>query len=234
VATKRKRKKLRRCQKNRDKKMVQSCLSSIRKSCQDKKGNLLELAIEAAKNKATLGEISNAMEDVFSRYQATQSINTGIYAMEQENETDFKLAQKLTQKFKEKNGRRPRILAAKIGQDGHDRGIKIIATSFSDIGFDVDIAPLFQTPQEIAKQALENDVHMIGISSLAGGHKTLIPRLIQELKNEKREDIMIIAGGVIPEKDHIYLKEKGVQKLFGPGTIVLKAAIEILEELLSL
>ena len=227
-------KKLQKIKKYRDEKMVLKCLKNIKKSCQDKKGNLLEIAIEAAKHKATLGEISNAMEDVFSRYEATPSINTGIYAMEQENEVDFKLAQKLTQNFKEKYGRRPRILAAKIGQDGHDRGIKIIATSFSDIGFDVDIAPLFQTPQEIAKQALENDVHMIGISSLAGGHKTLIPSLIQELRNKKREDIMIIAGGVIPEKDYLYLQKKGVKKVFGPGTIVLKAAIEILQELLSL
>jgi methylmalonyl-CoA mutase len=153
--------------------------------------------------------------------------------MEQKNDTNFILAKQLTDKFEKEQGRRPRILTAKLGQDGHDRGIKIIATSFSDIGFDVDIAPLFQTPTEIAKQAIENDVHIIGISSLAGGHKTLIPELINNLHKKSRHDIMIIAGGIIPEKDHEYLMKKGVIKIFGPGTIVIEAAIEILNELLK-
>ena len=153
--------------------------------------------------------------------------------MEQKNDRNFILANQLTEKFKEKNGRRPRILTAKLGQDGHDRGIKIIATSFADMGFDVDIAPLFQTPEEIVKQALENDVHIIGISSLAGGHKTLIPKLIKNLQNIHRDDIIIIAGGVIPEKDYHYLQEKGVKKIFGPGTIVSEAAIDIIKILLN-
>ena len=180
---------------------------------------------------ATLGEISDACEQSFSRHIAITSLNSGIYSMEQRNESNFIIAQKLTKEFSINNGRRPRILTAKLGQDGHDRGIKIIATSFADIGFDVDIAPLFQTPKEIAKQAIENDVHIIGISSLAGGHKTLIPELINDLSKHKREDIIVIAGGIIPKKDYSFLKKKGVKKIFGPGTIVADAAIEILQQL---
>ena len=227
-------KRLKRIKKNRDNQIVQKYLQKIKTACKQEKTNLLDLAITAAQHKATLGEISTAMEHVFTRYNAQPTINTGIYAMEQKNNENFILAQKLTDRFEKKYGRRPRILTAKLGQDGHDRGIKIIATSFSDIGFDVDISPLFQTPIEIAKQALENDVHVIGISSLAGGHKALIPELIQELRENSREDIMIIAGGIIPEKDYNYLKEKGVYKIFGPGTIVIDAAISILKQLLSL
>ena len=160
-------------------------------------------------------------------------MNSGIYAMEKQNDKNFILANQLTDTFKKSTGRRPRILAAKLGQDGHDRGIKIIATSFSDMGFDVDIAPLFQTPEEIVKQALENDVHIIGISSLAGGHKTLIPELLNKLKEIKRDDIMVILGGIIPEQDYHYLHKKGIKKIFGPGTIVSEAAIDILNVLLN-
>ena len=226
-------KKLNNIQKNRNKQEVQKQLKKIQKACHSEKENLLELAVNAAKEKATLGEISSALESVFKRYQAKTNINSGIYAMEQKHDKHFILANKLTEEFKQKSGRRPRILTAKLGQDGHDRGIKIIATSFADMGFDVDIAPLFQTPDEIVKQALENDVHIIGISSLAGGHRTLIPTLIKKLKNINRDDIIVIAGGVIPEKDYNYLENKGVKKIFGPGTIVSKAAIDILNILLK-
>ena len=217
---------------NRDENLLKKSLYKITESCHTKKENLLALAVEAAQIGATLGEISYACEKAFKRHEAKTSLNSGIYAMEQENETQFSLAKKLTDTFKQKRGRRPRILAAKLGQDGHDRGIKIIATSFSDIGFDVDIAPLFQTPQEIAKQAIENDVHIIGVSSLAGGHKTLIPNLIKVLKKHNREEIIIVAGGIIPKKDYEYLQREGVKQIFGPGTIVIEAAIDILNQLL--
>ena len=225
-------KKLNKIKKNRNEQLVNKYLNKLSKGCLSDKINLLSLAIEAAEKKATLGEISMACEKVFGRYEANTIINSGIYAMEQNKNSQFIIAQKLTEKFKQKYGRRPRILTAKLGQDGHDRGVKIIATSFADIGFDVDIAPLFQTPKEIAKQAIENDVHIIGISSLAGGHKTLIPSLIQQLKVLGNSSIMIIAGGIIPKKDYQYLKNKGVRKIFGPGTIVVEAALDILNELI--
>lgn len=224
---------IKKIRRQRNEKIVQECLKKITAACKLNNENLLDLAVKAAEAKATTGEISNALELVFGRHEAHTQIISGIYEMEQKNDTNFILAKKLTQKFENNKGRRPRILTAKLGQDGHDRGIKIIATSFSDIGFDVDIAPLFQTPKEIAKQAIENDVHIIGISSLAGGHKTLIPELIKHLHEKSRHDIMIIAGGIIPEKDHKYLMKKGVIKIFGPGTIVIEAAIEILNELLK-
>ena len=226
-------KRLNNIKKNRNNSKIEIILNKISEACNDESKNLLELAIEAAKAKATIGEISHAMEKKFSRYTAKTIINSGVYKMENMNNKKFVKAQSLTELFDKKYGRRPRILAAKIGQDGHDRGIKIIATSFSDIGFDVDIAPLFQTPKEIAKQAIENDTHLIGISSLAGGHKTLIPALIKELEKYNRQDIMIIAGGVIPEQDYEYLFKKGVKKIFGSGTIVIDAAIQILNELLE-
>ena len=224
---------LKKIKNNRNSIEVNKHLKKLKKACNIKTDNLLNLALNAAKAHATLGEISHALEAVFTRYKAQTNINSGIYAMEQKNDKNFILANKLTEKFQHKNGRRPRILAAKLGQDGHDRGIKIIATSFSDMGFDVDIAPLFQTPNEIVKQALENDVHIIGISSLAGGHKTLIPKVIDKLSDLHRSDIMIVAGGVIPEKDYSYLEKKGVKKIFGPGTIVSQAAIDILNTLLN-
>ena len=226
-------KRLTEIKKNRNNSIIKKCLLNISKGCGSNKENLLDLAVKAAENKATLGEISMACEQVFGRHIANTTINSGIFAMEQKHDDKFILAQKLTTNFKQKFGRRPRILAAKLGQDGHDRGIKIIATSFSDIGFDVDIAPLFQTPKEIAKQAIENDVHIVGISSLAGGHKTLIPTLIDNLKKSGNSKIMIIAGGIIPQKDYKYLHKKGVSEIFGPGTIVIEAAIDILNKLLK-
>tara|TARA_Y100000589_G_scaffold177056_1_gene167851 strand:+ start:3425 stop:6421 length:2997 start_codon:yes stop_codon:yes gene_type:complete len=223
--------KIQKLKKQRDHQLVTSNLQKLTKACITKKTNLMQLAIACAQSGATLGEISDACEKSFSRYIAKTSLNSGIYSMEQKNEIKFIEAQKLTKKFKKNNGRRPRILAAKLGQDGHDRGIKVIATSFADIGFDVDIAPLFQTPKEIAKQAIENDVHIIGISSLAGGHNSLIPELIQLLKQNMRQDIVVIIGGIIPKKDYNFLREKGVKKIFGPGTVVVDAAIEILKQL---
>ena len=225
-------KKLEKIKNNRNEKIVNKYLKKLSNGCLLNNCNLLSLAIQAAEHKATLGEISMACEKVFGRYQANTIINSGIYAMEQQKNSQFILAQDLTNRFKQKYGRRPRILTAKLGQDGHDRGVKIIATSFADMGFDVDIAPLFQTPKEIAKQAIENDVHIVGISSLAGGHKTLIPNLINELTKLGNNNIMIIAGGIIPEKDYKYLKNKGVKKIFGPGTIVVEAALDILNELI--
>src|SRR5690606_1902782 len=187
----------------------------------------------AARKRATLGEISAAMEKVFGRYQATIRSVAGVYSAEMKNEDEFAAVRKLSDSFASRDGRRPRILVAKMGQDGHDRGSKVIATGFADLGFDVDIGPLFQTPEEVAKQAAENDVHVVGASTLAGGHKTLIPQLIQELKKIGRSDIMVVAGGVIPEQDHNFLRSAGTAFIFGPGTVVTQAAEAILNELLK-
>lgn len=195
--------------------------------------NLLMLAIDAARNRATLGEISMAMENVFGRFQATNKTISGVYSSAIKNNADFKEALALSDKFEQLDGRRPRIMIAKMGQDGHDRGAKVIATSFADIGFDVDIGPLFQTPEEVAKQAAENDVHIVGASSLAGGHKTLIPDLVNELKKIGRADIMVVAGGIVPEQDHPFLFEAGVSAIFGPGTVIAKAAKKILTTLMT-
>ncbi|MBS1569087.1 MAG: methylmalonyl-CoA mutase, partial [Bacteroidetes bacterium] len=196
--------------------------------------NLLELAVNAARARATLGEISDALEQVFGRYKATTRAISGVYAAEAMNDTDMQEAMRLADEFAEHEGRRPRILVAKMGQDGHDRGAKVIATSFADIGFDVDIGPLFQTPQEVAKQAIENDVHVLGISSLAGGHKTLVPEVIKELRETwKRADILVVAGGVIPPNDFDFLKQAGCFDVFGPGTKIPKAAKGILKALSS-
>ena len=195
--------------------------------------NLLELAIKAARVRATLGEISSALEEIFERYQANIQTFTGVYSKEIKENVDFKKGQELTQQFFEINGRRPRIMIAKMGQDGHDRGAKVIATSYADLGFDVDIGPLFQTPKEAAKQAIENDVHILGISSLAAGHKTLVPQVLKELKRLGREDIEVIVGGVIPPQDHQFLLELGVLGVYGPGTKISKAAIEVLSFLLD-
>jgi len=195
--------------------------------------NLLELAIHAARARATLGEISDALEQVFGRYKATTRAISGVYAAEAMNDTDMQEAIRLADEFAEHEGRRPRILVAKMGQDGHDRGAKVIATSFADIGFDVDIGPLFQTPQEVAKQAIENDVHVLGISSLAGGHKTLVPEVIKELRETwKRPDILVVAGGVIPPNDFDFLKQAGCFDVFGPGTKIPKAAVEVMKALM--
>lgn len=222
---------LNKTKKERDNKAVEKALNAITKCAETGKGNLLELAVDAAAKRATLGEISTACEKVFGRYKAVIRSISGVYSSEMPNNTDFAKALKLADKFAKANGRRPRILVAKMGQDGHDRGAKVIATGFADMGFDVDIGPLFQTPAEAAKQAIENDVHIVGVSSLAAGHKTLIPQLIAELKNYGREDILVVAGGVIPEQDFDYLYKEGVALIFGPGTELPKAAIEILEKL---
>ena len=224
---------LQRIKKNRNKAEVEKALTAIRQCAKNKNDNLLSLAIEAAKHRATLGEISTAMEDVFGRYQATIRTISGVYSNELMNDDNYNKALNLTKEFEEKSGRRPRIMIAKMGQDGHDRGAKIVATSFADIGFDVDIGPLFQTPKEAAKQAAENDVHIIGISSLAAGHKTLVPEVIQELKAINRSDIMVIVGGVIPKKDYDFLFEQGVAAIFGPGTNIPLAAQEIVTIMLD-
>lgn len=195
--------------------------------------NLLELAIDAARKRATLGEISLALEKVFGRYKATIKSISGVYSGEMKNQKSFEEVRKLADDFAKRDGRRPRIMVAKMGQDGHDRGAKVIATSFADMGFDVDIGPLFQTPQEVAMQAAENDVHLIGASSLAAGHKTLIPELIDELKKIGRGDIMVVAGGVIPAQDYDFLYKAGVAFVFGPGTVITDAAKEILERLMK-
>ncbi len=214
----------------RDDEKVAESLANLEEGAKGEE-NLLKLAVNAARNRATLGEISMAMEKVFGRFQAQQRTIQGVYSSAVNKNETFIQAKKMSDEFAEEDGRRPRILIAKMGQDGHDRGAKVIATSFADLGFDVDIGPLFQTPAEVAMQAAENDVHVIGASSLAAGHKTLIPELIQELKKIGRGDIGVVAGGIIPEPDHAFLKEKGVLSIFGPGTIISEAAIEILQAL---
>jgi len=195
--------------------------------------NLLSLAVEAARNRATLGEISDALEEVFGRYKAQIRTFSGVYSKEIKNDESFEKAKKLADAFAKKEGRRPRIMIAKMGQDGHDRGAKVVATGYADVGFDVDIGPLFQTPAEAAKQAVENDVHILGVSSLAAGHKTLVPQVIEELKKYGREDIMVIVGGVIPHQDYQFLFDAGAVAVFGPGTKISEAAISILEVLLE-
>jgi methylmalonyl-CoA mutase len=219
--------------KERNNKSVKLALEEITKCCKENKGNLLELAVNAAKLRATLGEISSACESEFGRYQANNQVISGIYKMEIKDNKTFQEAQSLSNHFAKKTGRRPRIMIAKMGQDGHDRGAKVVATSFADLGFDVDIGPLFQTPIEVAKQAIENDVHILGISSLAGSHKTLIPKVINEIKKFKNSNVLIIAGGVIPQRDYDFLYENGVSEVFGPGTIISESAISILNTLLK-
>jgi len=218
---------------NRDNTKVQAALEALTEAAASGKGNLLALAIEAARLRATLGEISFALEKVFGRYQARIRSISGVYSKEIAMDESFQLARKMADDFAAIEGRRPRIMVAKMGQDGHDRGAKVIATSFADLGFDVDIGPLFQTPAEAAKQAVENDVHVLGVSSLAAGHKTLIPQVIEELKKYGREDIMVVAGGVIPQQDYDFLFQAGVSFVFGPGTIIAKSAIDILKKLIS-
>ena len=208
-------------------------LKAIEESAASGEGNLLELAVDAARKRATLGEISSACEKTFGRYRAVTRLNTSVYMSQMQDNILFKEAQQLADNFASLEGRRPRIMVSKVGQDGHDRGAKVIAAGFADIGFDVDISPLFQTPEEVVQQALDNDVHLIGISSLAAGHKTLIPKIIEELKARQRDDILVIAGGIIPEKDHAFLYEKGVAGIFGPGTVIAEAAINILKQLIA-
>jgi methylmalonyl-CoA mutase len=212
---------------------VQASLEKITEAARNGKGNLLALSVEAAQNRATLGEISDAIEKVSGRYKAViRSIN-GVYSSESADDKSFAKAKALCEQFAKMEGRQPRIMVAKMGQDGHDRGAKVVSTGYADIGFDVDIGPLFQTPEEAAKQAVENDVHILGVSSLAAGHKTLVPQVISELKKLGREDIMVIAGGVIPAQDYQFLYDAGVMAIFGPGTSVSDAAIKILEILIE-
>jgi methylmalonyl-CoA mutase len=218
----------------RDEKECREALEAITKCAQTGDGNLLELAVNAAAKRASLGEISYACEKIVGRYKAVIRTISGVYSSEYKSDDDFKAATELAAKFAEKEGRQPRIMIAKIGQDGHDRGAKVVSSGYADIGFDVDIGPLFQTPSEAAKQAVENDVHVLGISSLAAGHKTLMPEVISELKRLGREDILVIAGGVIPPQDYQYLYDAGVAAIFGPGTSVSKAAKQILEILLEI
>lgn len=217
----------------RNQEEVGECLDKITRAAQTGIGNLLALAVDAARKRATLGEISFAMEKAFGRHKAQTKSISGVYASEVKNQESFKKVQALSDRFAEIEGRRPRILVAKMGQDGHDRGAKVIATGFADLGFDVDIGPLFQTPQEVAEQAIENDVHVVGASSLAAGHKTLIPQLIQSLKELGRPDIMVVAGGVIPAKDYEFLEKEGVAAVFGPGTVLSDAASKILTRLME-
>ena len=222
-------KRLNKIRSTRDTQAVKKILNDLTHECRSGKRNLLALAIEAARCRATLGEISDACEEVFGRYQAKIRSITGVYSMEIDNDKSFKKAKELADKFAELEGRRPRIMVAKMGQDGHDRGAKVVSTSFADMGFDVDIGPLFQTPKEAAKQAVENDVHILGVSSLAAGHKTLVPYVIEELKQLGRKDILVVAGGVIPSQDYDYLFKSGVSGIFGPGTVIAEAASQILE-----
>lgn len=217
----------------RDNAKVAECLTKLTECAKTGKGNLLDLAVDAARNRATLGEISDALETVFGRYKAQIRSFSGVYSKEIKNDESFEKAKQLADAFAKKEGRRPRIMIAKMGQDGHDRGAKVVATGYADVGFDVDIGPLFQTPQEAAKQAVENDVHILGVSSLAAGHKTLVPQVIEELKKYGREDIMVIVGGVIPAQDYQYLFDAGAVAVFGPGTKISDAAISILEVLLE-
>jgi len=213
---------------------VAKSLENLSQAAQSGQENLLELAVIAARNRATLGEISDALEKHYGRHKAVIRSISGVYASESHNNTEFEKAKALSDQFAEMEGRRPRILIAKMGQDGHDRGAKVVATAYADLGFDVDIGALFQTPQEVARQAAENDVHLVGVSSLAAGHKTLIPQLIDELKKVGREDIKVIAGGVIPPADYDFLYQAGVIGVFGPGTVIAKAAQEILNKLMEI
>jgi len=224
---------LNRIKSERDTEKVTNSLSKLTEVARTGEGNLLALAVEAARERATLGEISDALEVAFGRYKAQIKSFSGVYSKEIKDDSSFQKARELADKFAEQEGRRPRIMIAKMGQDGHDRGAKVVATGYADVGFDVDIGPLFQTPKEAAKQAVENDVHILGVSSLAAGHKTLVPQVIEALKDYGRDDIMVIVGGVIPKQDYQYLFDAGAVAVFGPGTKISDAAIQILEILVD-
>ncbi len=226
-------KRLARLKAERNSVAVMEALKKITEAVRTGKGNLLELSVEAALQRATLGEISDAIENVTGRYKAVIRSISGVYSSETGEDANFKKARELAVEFAKLEGRQPRIMIAKMGQDGHDRGAKVVSTGYADIGFDVDIGPLFQTPGEAARQAVENDVHVLGVSSLAGGHKTLVPQVVEELKALGREDIMVIAGGVIPKQDYEYLYKAGVMAIFGPGTSVALTAVKILEILIG-
>lgn len=217
----------------RNRKDVEAALKKLTEAAKTGHENLLDLAVDAARKRATLGEISDALEAEFGRYKAQIKSFSGVYSKEIKDDRSFKKARELADKFAEQDGRRPRIMIAKMGQDGHDRGAKVVATGYADVGFDVDIGPLFQTPKEAAKQAVENDVHILGVSSLAAGHKTLVPQVIEELKSYGRDDIMVIVGGVIPKQDYQFLLDTGAVAVFGPGTKISEAAIQILEILIA-
>ena len=217
----------------RDSEKVKNSLDKLILCAKTGEGNLLEIAVEAARNRTTLGEISDALETVFGRYKAQIKSFSGVYSKEIKDDKSFEKAKQMANEFAKQEGRRPRIMIAKMGQDGHDRGAKVVATGYADVGFDVDIGPLFQTPEEAAKQAVENDVHILGVSSLAAGHKTLVPQVIAELKKYGREDIMVVVGGVIPAQDYQFLFDAGAVAVFGPGTKISEAAIKILEILMG-
>ncbi len=217
----------------RNTKAVEKALENLTTAAKDQNANLLELAVVAARERATLGEISDALEKEFGRYKAKVQTFSGVYSKEMKDNSSFNKARELADQFSELEGRRPRIMIAKMGQDGHDRGAKVVATGYADLGFDVDIGPLFQTPSEAAQQAVENDVHILGVSSLAAGHKTLVPQVIDELKKRGREDIMVIVGGVIPSQDYQFLFDSGAVAVFGPGTKISDAAIQLLEILID-
>jgi methylmalonyl-CoA mutase len=227
-------KRLAKLRSERDTEKCQAALDAITKCCETGEGNLLELSVNAAACRASLGEISLACEKVTGRYKAVIRTISGVYSSEYKQDDDFREATELVAEFARREGRQPRIMIAKMGQDGHDRGAKVVSTGYADIGFDVDLGPLFQTPAEAARQAVENDVHVLGVSSLAAGHKTLIPQVIEELKKLGREDILVIAGGVIPSQDYHFLYEAGVTAIFGPGTSVSRAAKQILQILLDM
>ena len=222
----------------RDEEQVKQAIEALTEAAENiqagkRADNLLQLSVNAARLRASLGEISSALEQAFGRYQAEIKSFTGVYSKEIQKDPSFEKARRLTDLFAEEEGRRPRILIAKMGQDGHDRGAKVVSTAYADLGFDVDIGPLFQTPAEVAKQAVENDVHFLGVSSLAGGHSTLVPEVIKELKNYGREDIRVVVGGVIPRQDYPDLFDAGALAVFGPGTKISETAIEILKALLA-
>tara|TARA_B100001167_G_scaffold191175_1_gene161554 strand:+ start:98 stop:1537 length:1440 start_codon:yes stop_codon:yes gene_type:complete len=218
---------------SRNTKDTEEALADLTRCAKTGEGNLLTLAVAAARKRATLGEISSALEEVYGRHKAQTKSFSGVYSKEIKKDPAFAKAQELADRFAKLEGRRPRIMIAKMGQDGHDRGAKVVATGYADVGFDVDIGPLFQTPKEVARQAVENDVHILGVSSLAAGHKTLVPQVIEELKKLDREDIMVIVGGVIPRKDYQFLFDAGAVAVFGPGSKISEAAISILEILLQ-
>ncbi|PKP35670.1 MAG: methylmalonyl-CoA mutase [Bacteroidetes bacterium HGW-Bacteroidetes-17] len=226
-------KRLKKLRAERNNEEVELALNAITKACETGEGNLLALAVDAAQKRASLGEISDACEKIFGRYKAVIRSISGVYSSESGNDGQFKKACEMADQFAELEGRRPRIMIAKMGQDGHDRGEKVVATGYADMGFDVDIGPLFQTPAESARQAVENDVHILGVSSLAAGHKTLVPQVIKELKKLGREDIMVIVGGVIPAQDYEFLYKAGAVAIFGPGTVVSESGIKMLEILID-
>jgi len=224
-------KRLEQLKRERDGDAVRGALERLEKCVATGEGNLLECAVEAARARASLGEISLALEKVWGRYEATMCTIAGVYSAESAGGEEFNKARRMVAEFEREEGRRPRILVAKMGQDGHDRGAKVIATAFADIGFDVDLGPLFQTPREVAQFAMDSDVHVVGVSSLAAGHKTLVPQLIHELRALGRDDILVVVGGVIPPQDYQYLYDAGVAGIYGPGTVIPVAAQRIVEML---